>query len=269
MQWGRFSDLPLRYKLSVLFLMVGILPSIALGVLVNFTVNRIVDQQVTANTIQLIGKVNQTLDNDMENLQNITYLIGFDPKIKLFLDGRMPSARGGTAAGGQKPVLDDKNGELYAVKQYLQGFTTLYPEIAAILVVNGSGDYVSNEMYARSPENLTRDDWYMEAAKHEGLFTVLGHPQQRNVTTHVHYANDELVSVVRSFVDPDTRKVTGAVLIDLKLRAVAKAVRDVTLGKNGYLMVTEKTAPRSMRRTTLSYRRCLRPGFHNRIAARS
>lgn len=242
MQWSRFSDLPLRYKLSVLFLMVGILPSIALGILVNFTVNRIVDKQVTEGTIQLIGKVNQTLDNDMENLQNITYLIGFDPKVKRFLDGSISAGNAGLAEGGrQQPALDDKNGELYAIKQYLQGFTTLYPEIAAILVVNGSGDYVSNEMYARSPDNLTRDAWYMEAAKHEGLFTVLGHPQQRNVTTHVHYANDELVSVVRSFVDPDTRKVTGAVLIDLKLRAVSRAVRDVTLGKNGYLMVTDKS----------------------------
>lgn len=239
-QWGRFSDLPLRYKLSVLFLMIGILPSIALGMLVNFTVNRIVDQQVTANTIQLIGKVNQTLDNDMENLQNITYLIGFDPKINRFLSRQIPVSDDGGSKGGQKPTLADKNGELYALKQYLQGFTTLYPEIAAILVVNSGGDYVSNEMYARSPDDLTRDSWYMEAAEHEGLFTVLGHPQQRNVTTHVHYANDELISVVRSFVDPDTRKVTGAVLIDLKLRAVAKAVRDVTLGKNGYLMVTEK-----------------------------
>nr|WP_236575719.1 sensor histidine kinase [Paenibacillus sp. USDA918EY] len=242
MQWSRFSDLPLRYKLSVLFLMVGILPSIALGILVNFTVNRIVDKQVTEGTIQLIGKVNQTLDNDMENLQNITYLIGFDPKVKRFLDGSISAGNAGMAEGGrQQPALDDKNAELYAIKQYLQGFTTLYPEIAAILVVNGSGDYVSNEMYARSPDNLTRDSWYLEAAKHEGLFTVLGHPQQRNVTTHVHYANDELVSVVRSFVDPDTRKVTGAVLIDLKLRAVARAVRNVTLGKNGYLMVTDKS----------------------------
>ena len=45
---------------------------------------------------------------------------------------------------------------------------------------------------------------------------MLGHPAERNVTTHVHYGNEELVSVVRSIVDPDTREVTGAVLIDLK-----------------------------------------------------
>lgn len=243
LQWTRFGDLPLRYKLIILFLMVGILPSIALGALVNWTVNRIVDGQVTANTVQLIGKVNQTLDNDIENLQNITYLIGFDPAINRFLNGQIAAEGAGTAGGvagqAQRPQINDQNGEVYALKKYLQGFTTLYPEIAAILVVNQNGDYISNEMYARTPANLTRDSWYEKAAGHEGIFTVLGHPSERNVTTHVHYANDELISVVRSFVDPDTRKVTGAVLIDLKLRAVASTVRNVTLGKNGYLMVTD------------------------------
>lgn len=245
-RWLRFGDLPLRYKLVILFLMVGILPSIALGVLVNWTVNRIVDQQVTSNTIQLIGKVNQTLDNDMENLQNITYLIGFDPRTERFLQGDIqgdkPAAGADVPSGTYRPQtspVKQDNEENYEIKRYLQGFTTLYPEIASILLVNREGAYISNEMYARSPANLTEEEWYREAVLNEGIFTVLGHPADRNVTTHVHYANEELVSVVRSFVDPDTREVTGAVLIDLKLRAVARAVRDVTLGKSGYLMVAE------------------------------
>lgn len=244
-RWLRFGDMPLRYKLVILFLMVGILPSIALGVLVNWTVNRIVDQQVTSNTIQLIGKVNQTLDNDMENLQNITYLIGFDPRTERFLDGDIQGdkpAVGTEYTGNSGPStssVKQDNAENYEIKRYLQGFTTLYPEIASILLVNREGEYISNEMYARSPASLTEEEWYREAVLNEGIFTVLGHPAERNVTTHVHYGNEELVSVVRSIVDPDTREVTGAVLIDLKLRAVARAVRDVTLGKSGYLMVAE------------------------------
>lgn len=245
-RWLRFRDLPLRYKLVILFLVVGILPSIALGVLVNWTVNRIVDQQVTSNTIQLIGKVNQTLDNEMENLQNITYLIGFNPNTERFLQGHIQGDKtsSGTdiTAGTNRPqtsLATQGNEGNYEIKRYLQGFTTLYPDIASILLVNREGAYISNEMYARSPASLTEEEWYRKAVLNEGIFTVLGHPADRNVTTHVHYSNEELVSVVRSFVDPDTREVTGAVLIDLKLRAVSRTVRDVTLGKSGYLMVAE------------------------------
>ena len=170
-------DLPLRYKLVILFLMVGILPSIALGVLVNWTVNRIVDQQVTSNTIQLIGKVNQTLDNDMENLQNITYLIGFDPRTERFLQGDIqgdkPAAGADVPSGTYRPQtspVKQDNEENYEIKRYLQGFTTLYPEIASILLVNREGAYISNEMYARSPASLTEEEWYREAVLNEGFY---------------------------------------------------------------------------------------------------
>ena len=234
----KLGDQPLRYQLITLFLLFSIIPSIGLGLLVNWTVNRIVERQVTANTLQLIGKVNQTLDSDMENLQNITYLIGFDERIQRFLNRELPGD-GGIQLGGGQP-LKDSSGQLYNVKQFLQGFTTLYPEIAAILVANRDGDYISNEMYARSSGSLTQESWYKDAVSQDGLFTVLGTPDQRIITSHTQYRPDELVTVARSLIDPDTGEAAGVVMIDLKLRTISRSVRDVTLGKNGYLMVMEK-----------------------------
>ncbi|ANS77169.1 histidine kinase [Paenibacillus yonginensis] len=260
---------PLRYQLGLLFLAIGILPSLCLSVLVNWTAGRIVEQQVAGQTQQLIGKVNQTLDNDMENLQNITYLIGFDNKVQAFLEGRTAAdghagadPRGGAAKGGGKPDLSGemRDGEaltagtegtaevpnnedqtLYDLKKYLQNFTTLYPEIAGILVVNAKGDYISNELYAKKTQSLTEDAWYKAAAAKEGIFTILGQPSGRNLASHVLYRDNEVITVVRSLADPKTKRVTGVVLIDLKLWAVSKAARDVKLGKTGYLMVTERS----------------------------
>ena len=143
------------------------------------TVNRIVDQQVTSNTIQLIGKVNQTLDNDMENLQNITYLIGFDPRTERFLNGEIQGDKPavGTEDTGNSGLrtssVKQDNAENYEIKRYLQGFTTLYPEIASILLVNREGEYISNEMYARSPASLTEEEWYREAVLNEGILPCL------------------------------------------------------------------------------------------------
>ncbi|AWB46877.1 sensor histidine kinase [Paenibacillus sp. CAA11] len=245
LQWLRPGSLELRYQLVILFLLIGILPSIILGFLVNWTVERVVDQQVISNTLQLIGKVNQSLDNDMENLQNTTYLIGFNQHVRHFLAGgteadggpsRQIGDDGEVSPAYSNPAADD---QLYEIKQFLQEFTTLYPEIAGIMVVNPQGDYISNEMYARTNENLTKESWYQQAAAREGVFTILGHPYGRNITTHVNYADEEVVSVVRSITDPESRKVLGVVLIDLKLRTVAQAVRDVKLGKTGYLMVAD------------------------------
>jgi two-component system sensor histidine kinase YesM len=257
----RLRNMPLRYQLMVLFLLFGIVPSLGLGLLVNWTVERIIERQVENHTMQLIGKVNEALDTKMENLQNMTYLIAFNPEVGEFWKGRtladghaghtssvMPESQ---AEQAQKPLLNQAPGSkqvvssvqeqdtLYEMKQFLQGFTTLYPEIAGILIVNEKGDYISNEMYARSTRGLTEEDWYTQAAQHAGIFTVLGQPSHRNVTTHVRYKDSEIVSVVRSVTDSETGHVLGVIMIDLKLRAVSQAARDVTLGKSGYVMVTD------------------------------
>ncbi|WP_434749843.1 cache domain-containing sensor histidine kinase [Paenibacillus amylolyticus] len=242
----RLRNMPLRYQLMLLFLLFAIVPSVGLGLLVNWTVERVVERQVEGHTMQLIGKVNEALNTKMENLQNMTYLIAFEPDVNAFMDNKI-SGDGGGGKREREPIeppanqvyTESEQNRLYGIKQTLQGFTTLYPEIAGIVLVNSNGDYISNEMYPRTEQRLTREDWYQKAAAQPGIFTVLGQPQERNMTTHVRYKNDEIVSVARSVTDETTGLVKGAVLIDLKLRSVSQAARNVKLGKSGYVMVTD------------------------------
>src|SRR5690606_25364931 len=127
----------------------------------------------------------------------------------------------------------------YRLFRFLQGFTTLYSEIAGIMVVRADGQYVSNDMYARTDRNLTEEYWYHEAMAAQGIYKMIGHPSTRNVTTHVNYKESEIVSVVRAIQDPDTQMTKAVVLIDLKLRVIAEMLGDVKLGKNGYLIVID------------------------------
>ncbi len=236
----RLRNMPLRYQLMLLFLLFAIVPSVGLGLLVNWTVERVVERQVEGHTMQLIGKVNEALNSKMENLQNMTYLIAFDPEVDAFMDDKMPP----NDDAGIQPMTMDANAEteqnrLYGIKQTLQGFTTLYPEIAGIVLVNGNGDYISNEMYPRDEQSLIQESWYQTASANPGIFMVLGQPKERNLTTHVRYKDDEIVSVARSITDEASGRVRGVIMIDLKLRSVSQAARNVTLGKSGYVMVTD------------------------------
>lgn len=226
--WNRlkFSQMPLRYQLSILFVLIGIVPALGLGLIVNWTVDRIVERQVEDNTLQLIGKVNQSLDKSIENLQNITYLTEFDEDVQQFIDGT-PEVRERVKSSG-------------SVQAFLQGFTTLHPDIAGILIINKEGEYISNEMYAVDDTDLTQESWYQAAVDQKGIFTVIGHPGERRVTTHVNYTPDEVVSVSRALVDPETRETRGVILIDLKLFSISGIARDVTLGKDGYLMIQDQ-----------------------------
>lgn len=236
----RLRNMPLRYQLMLLFLLFAIVPSVGLGLLVNWTVERVVERQVEGHTIQLIGKVNEALNSKMENLQNMTYLIAFDPDIDAFMNDKVPlNDDAGIEPMTMDTITETEQNRLYGIKQTLQGFTTLYPEIAGIVLVNASGDYISNEMYPRAEQSLIQENWYQKASANPGIFMVLGQPKERNLTTHVRYKDDEIVSVARSITDEASGRVRGVIMIDLKLRSVSQAARNVTLGKSGYVMVTD------------------------------
>ncbi|HUC94028.1 MAG TPA: sensor histidine kinase [Paenibacillus sp.] len=225
LKWFQLNNWSIRYKLIFHFLLISILPALGIGVLIGWATNETIGNQVNAHTAQLIGNVNKSLDSYAGNIQNISYFIAMNPEIGRFL-------KEGSAA-----LAEER--DRYRTAKFLQGFTTLYSEIAGIMVVNADGEYFSNDMYARSDRNLTEEDWYREAVKAKGIFKLIGHPSQRNVTTHANYKDSEVVSVVRAILDPDTQQTEGVVLIDLKLRVISETVRDVRLGKSGYLMVVD------------------------------
>ncbi|MBJ6363029.1 sensor histidine kinase [Paenibacillus sp. GCM10012307] len=225
-RWLELNDWPIRYKLIMHFLLIWMLPSIGLGFLINWTVDSIIERQVTDNTLQLIGKVNRSLEYYVGNLQNITYFMSNNPSIRQFLDGT-----------GDEKLAEGRNH--YETRQFLQGFSTLYSEVAGILIASDSGEYISNELYAKDGYRMTDESWYKEAVDNQGIFKIVGHPFGRHMFSHVNYRDSEVVSVVRAIVDPDTQRVLGVALIDLKLRVIAEAAKDVRLGKSGYLMVID------------------------------
>lgn len=228
LKFFQLNNLPIRYKLIIMFLLISILPSIGLGLLIDYTVERIIGKQVNENTLQLIGKVNKSLEFYVSNMQNMTYLIAFDPGVQQFLQGK-------DSSGSQA----ERENSVYAMRKFLQGFTTLYSEVAGVMVVNSKGEYISNELYARSSQPLTEESWFKEAVASKGIYKILGKPGHRNITSHANYKEDEVISVVRAVLNPNTQEVEGVVLIDLKLRVIAEAVKDVRLGKTGYLLVID------------------------------
>lgn len=221
--WIQINNLPIRYKLISHFLIISIIPIICLGLLINWTVERVLEEQVNDNTLQLISKVNESLEFYISNMQSITYFIGFNEKVQHFL----------AAEAEPNPANE------YDIQRFLRDFTTLSPEVAGILIVNSNGDYISNEFFAPSTKDLTEESWYKEAVDNNGIFTIIGQPKDRGLSSLVNYQNDEVVSVVRAVVDPYADEVLGVILMDLKQRVIKETLVDVRLGKTGYLMLVD------------------------------
>jgi two-component system sensor histidine kinase YesM len=223
---SKLNNLSIGYQLVVHFLLISILPSIGLGVLVGYTVDNLIKKQVNESTNQVISKVNETLEYYIGNVQKISYLVALNNEIVNFFDQKSDDSN-----------LD--NEKVNDIRSYLKDFTMLYPEVAGILIANSEGDYISNDMFARTLDPLTEEIWYQEAARQKGIFTLLGHPKSNNIEMNASYQSSELISAVRAIVDPKTKQVKGVVLIEMKARVIAETAKSVRLGKTGYLLIVD------------------------------
>lgn len=215
----KVSNISIRSKFIILLLLISILPSIFFAYVISLTVNKIVEKNEIENTLELIEQVNNSIEFYLENMQKITYLISYDSEVKSF--------------------LEDERSDRYQIGQLLQGFTSVNPEIAHILIVNSNGEYISNELYPKNIGLLTEEDWYLEATLNKGIFKVIGHPSNRNLISQINYSDEEIISGVRAILDPNTGEVIGVILIDLKLRFISEIVKDIQLDKSGFLMIVD------------------------------
>ncbi|MBZ9532988.1 sensor histidine kinase [Cytobacillus oceanisediminis] len=223
----KINDFSIRDKLIALFLLISILPAIGLGLLVGVTVEKILGEQATKNTLQLIDQVNTTLESSITNVQNVSYLISMDSQINSFFSHALSE--------------DKEKEQIYSIRQKMQGFTSLYPEIAGILLINRDGQYISNELYAKEDVDLTKEAWYEEAVKNKGIFKIIGKPQKRNIISQINYKDNDVVTVVRAIVNRDTQEISGVILIDLKLRVIGEAINNVQIGLSGFLTVIDES----------------------------
>lgn len=212
-------------KLFSYFLCLIVLSVASLSVVSYGICSRIVEQETNENTVQMIGQVRKSLEFYIQDMQNIIYYLSENADVRDFLSQSDPSAP-----------------RLPALKRNVDGLMSVYsgvhPEIAGILIVNREGIYASNEMKTITRDFLTADSWYKTSAAANGKTCILNKPLGRNIATS--YSTDSILSISRAICAPDG-SCQGVILIDLKLDTVKQAIQNITLGKNGFIFVTNNS----------------------------
>ncbi|HEX2925562.1 MAG TPA: histidine kinase, partial [Ruminiclostridium sp.] len=121
----------------------------------------------------------------------------------------------------------------------LKSFSDIHPEMGGIMIVNSNDDSISNEMSKISRIPFVKDEWYRLAAAEPFTMHLISKPIGRNIKTYRDYSSDSVLSVSKAFVDKDTGKVTGTVLIDLKLDTIKKVIEDIKLGETGFIYIID------------------------------
>lgn len=223
----QINNLTIHQKLISHFLLISIIPILVLWILISWSTERILEDKSNEATMQLISNVNETFNFYIDNLRTVSFLIERNDGTATFFDRTEKS---------DEMSLSFKD----ELRDYLNEFAILRPEIAGTLIVNSEGEYISNEFYVPAYHDLTQTSWYISAVQHKGVLKNVGRPMGRRFLSLVNYKNDEVVTVVKAVTDPKTLEVKGVILIDMKLRVIAETVQKVKLGKDGYLMVVDK-----------------------------
>lgn len=222
-----FGNLSIRYKLIIYFVLVISLLLFSLGFVLNIIYSRIIEKAASDNTSMMISQVNQNVESYIDKTENVIDMLSKQPEIISFLN--LTSMYNDNRIG----IETDARSRLTTVKES-------YPEIEGILVANESDLYVSNELYRESRNLLSDDEWYNKAILNPSEFQLISKPTDRNLATSLSYTSNDIVSVSKAVLDPETNRYIGVILVDLKIDTFKSIVESAKFGKSGFVYMADR-----------------------------
>ncbi|WP_455382497.1 cache domain-containing sensor histidine kinase [Salinispira pacifica] len=216
----------IRSKLLASFLAIIMLPLLTLGILTPIIYSRTIERETTSHTVQMLHQVTRNLEFYIHDMENIVFYLSSDPKIRGFLDAGRPVPAAMYDHAGASAVLTT--------------YTSAHPEIAGILVVNGSDQILSNEFDRIARDPMADESWYQQAVLHPETVQLYPKPIGRNLRNNLEYSAEEVVSVVKAVADPQTGRPHGVILIDMKMKVVEEIFTNTTLGDTGFIFIVDE-----------------------------
>ena len=213
----------IRSKLQLSFLAIILLPVLTLGVLGPLMYSRAIERDTTNHTEQMLHQITRNLEFYVRDMENIIFYLSKDPQINRFLEA------GGASFSQSWSAADT----------VLATYADAHPEIAGILVVNPNDEILSNEFQRVARDPLSGEDWYRRAVQSPGAIQLYPRPIGRNIRNVLQYSAEEVVSIVKAVVDPQSGRQKGVILIDLKLGVVDDIFTNTTLGESGFIYIVD------------------------------
>jgi len=188
---------------------------------------RAMEDMATSHTSQMLTQIKANIDSYVQTADRIiTYLSQNESIIGyLRLDSFYDEQR-----------VDLETSARNALRIYARANRELF---GGILVVNRHDLYISNEMYRVARNPLVEESWYKQAVEADGKLALISKPIGRNLQSGRNYSAIDIVSIVRAIKDPQSGETLGVICVDLLLSAIENHIRNITLGKNGYVLIMD------------------------------
>ncbi len=197
------------------------IPFILLSLIHSWISTDRMEKMMTQNTEQMLSQVDMMLAFYMQTIENTMGIIENSPFTVDFID---------------ESQYDKSDENLLNLLSDIEG---KYPEIAGILVANSGGAYKSNTISPKSRDPLQKEEWYIRAMETPEEYVFISKPLGRNLIANPNYSDDEIMSCVKAIKNQNTGDYDGVLLLDFHLSAFGDNIKDITLGSQGFLYVTD------------------------------
>ncbi|GIP27076.1 histidine kinase [Paenibacillus sp. J23TS9] len=192
--------------------------------ILSFSSYRLSSNAVTSSSIQktsqLVEQVKVNIQTYIGNMESIASLVISSRDVMRFVDATQQDR-------------DSDESLKRGASQYLRSVVQSRKDIASILYVNKSGDFVSDQSHAimKSKSEWTQQDWYRLALTSSEEVVSPSHVQ--------HIFEDQyrwVVSISRKLPESD-RSQEGVLLVDLNYNVINDLCRQIELGQRGYVFI--------------------------------
>jgi len=222
-----FNNLSIKYKLFIYFMVLVLLTILTIGFLTNIIFSNAMEKLANESALHAISQANISVETSIRNMENIMDIIARNPHVLKFI----------------RMKIVDPSDERYEVesnvRSLLAGFTQYYYDIESIAIVNKNDLFISNEMYKVENDPLIDEDWYIKCIDNPDVLHILGRPFGRNLTEYKKVSSDEIFSIAKAVRDPSNNEVSGVILIDLRIKILENIIKDIQLGKSGFVYIAD------------------------------
>lgn len=230
----RIPSLSIRNRLLFSFLALLLLPVITLGVIGPLIFSRSIETQVIDHTLRMISQVDKNLEYLVVNLEKLSSLLEATPSIHQFF---MPPEEAAQKGSPQGPQVSAQTSAL----AFMDACLKTHKEIAGILLISADDRILTSHYTRITRDPLTLEPWYLKAVGSTQAVSIFSRPIGRNIRSQLGYGSDDVVSIVKPIRDPaHFNRVAGAILIDLRLESIQELLADSSLGRDGYLYISDQ-----------------------------
>ena len=222
-----FNNLSIQYKLLFYFLILIVLPILTISYLTDIVFSNAMENAAIESSVQAINQADNSIETQIKNIDNVMNIIARNSEVLEFL--RMKNTTDSDAETMLEP----------GIRSFLAGFTQYYQGVEGIALISQHDLFLSNEMYRIEQDPLIDGKWFQDCIRDSDQLYILGRPVGRKLTEYKNISADELVTLVKAVKDPVNDEISGVILIDLHINVLEKVLKNIKLGKIGFIYILD------------------------------